>query len=108
MSYPERNVNQGVYPISVAATLVGTRVQNLRAYERRGLCAPTRSAGGTRRYSDNDIARLRRVTELLAAGLNLTGIGYVLQLEARVRQLDGTVQRLREDNQRLRDAASTV
>ena len=51
----------GVYGISVAAELVGTGVQNLRAYEARGLLEPTRTEGGTRRYSANDLDRLRRI-----------------------------------------------
>ena len=42
---------RGVYGISVAAELVGMGVQNLRAYEARGLLEPERTDGGTRRYS---------------------------------------------------------
>ena len=74
---PER----AVYAISVAAELVGTGVQNLRVYESRGLVEPRRTDGGTRRYSENDVARLRRITELLAEGLNLAGVALVLDLE---------------------------
>ena len=72
---------RGVYGISVVSDLLGTRVQNLRAYERAGLVHPDRTAGGTRLYSPDDVARLRRVQRLLADGLNLTGIGRVLELE---------------------------
>jgi DNA-binding transcriptional MerR regulator len=71
-----------VFGISVAAELVGLGVQTLRLYEARGLLEPDRTAGGTRRYSLNDLTRLRRITELLAAGLNLAGAGMVLDLEA--------------------------
>ncbi|HSE71238.1 MAG TPA: MerR family transcriptional regulator [Nocardioidaceae bacterium] len=78
----------GVYGISVAASLVGTGVQNLRAYERRGLLEPDRTDGGTRLYSEQDLTRLRRIAELLEAGLNLAGVAMVLELE--------------EDNARLR------
>lgn len=78
----EVDPTRGVYGISVAADLVGTGVQNLRAYERRGLVDPARTDGGTRLYSDDDLARLRRIVELLAAGLNLSGIEMVLDLEA--------------------------
>ena len=85
---PDRD--QGVFGISVAAGLVGTGVQNLRAYERAGLLEPSRTAGGTRLYSQDDIDRLRRIDQLLRAGLNLAGIAMVLQLE--------------EDNDRLRAA----
>src|SRR5690348_1340769 len=73
---------RGVYGISVAADLVGVDVQSLRLYERRGLLEPARTDGGTRRYSSHDIDRLRKITDLLAAGLNLAGIARVLDLEA--------------------------
>jgi DNA-binding transcriptional MerR regulator len=70
-----------VYGISVTAGLVGTGVQNLRLYERRGLLEPTRTDGGTRLYSRNDVVRLGRITELLEAGLNLAGVAMVLDLQ---------------------------
>jgi MerR family transcriptional regulator/heat shock protein HspR len=78
---------RGVYGISVAAELVGTGVQNLRLYEARGLLEPQRTDGGTRRYSADDLDRLRRIGDLLTAGLNLAGIGMVLDLEAQNTQL---------------------
>jgi DNA-binding transcriptional MerR regulator len=76
-----------VYGISVAADLVGTGVQNLRAYEARGLLEPDRTEGGTRRYSANDLDRLRRISDLLQAGLNLAGIAMVMDLQDENSQL---------------------
>jgi DNA-binding transcriptional MerR regulator len=76
-----------VYGISVAAELVGTGVQNLRAYEARGLLEPERTEGGTRRYSANDLDRLRRIGDLLEAGLNLAGIAMVMDLQDENTQL---------------------
>ncbi len=73
---------RGLYGISVAAELVGLSPQTLRLYESRGLLEPGRTDGGTRRYSNDDLARLRRIAELLEAGLNLAGIAMVLGLEA--------------------------
>lgn len=72
---------RGVYAISVVSDLVGTGVQNLRAYERAGLLNPDRTAGGTRLYSPEDVARLRRIQRLLADGLNLAGVARVMDLE---------------------------
>ena len=71
----------GVYGISVAADMVGTGVQNLRAYERAGLVEPSRTSGGTRLYSTDDIERLRRIAALLDDGLNLVAIAMVLDLQ---------------------------
>lgn len=84
---PGPAADRGVYGISVAAELVGMGVQNLRLYEARGLLEPDRTQGGTRRYSADDLDRLRRIGELLDAGLNLAGIGMVLQLEIENRRL---------------------
>jgi MerR family transcriptional regulator, heat shock protein HspR len=72
----------GLFGISVAAGMVGTGVQNLRAYEKAGLVDPQRTPGGTRLYSLADIERLRQIAALLDEGLNLAGIAMVLQLEA--------------------------
>src|SRR5271165_2152026 len=72
----------GLYGISVAAELVGSAPQNLRLYEARGLITPARSAGGTRRYSDSDLTRLRQIGQLLDDGLNLAGVAAVLVLQA--------------------------
>jgi MerR family transcriptional regulator/heat shock protein HspR len=71
----------GVYGISVAANMVGTGVQNLRAYERARLVEPSRTSGGTRLYSSDDIERLRRIAALLDDGLNLAAIAMVLDLQ---------------------------
>ena len=72
----------GVYGITVAAELTGMSVQALRLYERKGLLEPTRTEGGTRRYSDTDIERLRRIGQLIGDGINLTGIARIMGLEA--------------------------
>lgn len=71
-------------------------IQNLRVYERHGLVSPSRTPGGTRLYSAEDVTRLVRIGELLADGLNLAGIARVLELE-------DSVARLRATNARLRD-----
>ena len=90
---PARTATRGVYGISVAAELVGMGVQNLRLYEARGLLEPDRTEGGTRRYSANDLDRLRRIGDLLEAGLNLAGIAMVLDLRGRSAPAPGRTRR---------------
>ena len=85
-----------VYVISVAAELAGVHPQTLRIYERRGLVTPSRTSGGNRRYSEADIARLKRVAELAAEGMNLEGIRHVMQLEDEIAQLRALVVQLQE------------
>jgi MerR family transcriptional regulator, heat shock protein HspR len=79
--------DDGVYAISVAASMVSMEIQNLRVYERRGLLTPDRTSGGSRLYSDDDVVRLERIRDLLAEGLNLVGIARVLELEDEVDRL---------------------
>lgn len=76
-----RETSRGVYGISVVEEMTGIGQQNLRLYERRGLLEPDRTLGGTRRYSDDDVLTLQRITVLLDEGLNLAGIRLVLGLE---------------------------
>jgi DNA-binding transcriptional MerR regulator len=78
---------RGVFAISVAAEMVSMQVQNLRVYERRGLLEPSRTPGGTRLYSRQDVETLLRIRDLLAEGLNIAGIARVLELEEEVRLL---------------------
>jgi MerR family transcriptional regulator/heat shock protein HspR len=87
---------RGVYGISVAAELVGLNPQTLRLYEQRGLLEPSRTEGGTRRYSEDDVDRLRRITQLLDDGLNLAGVGRVLGLEQDNARLQAANTRLRD------------
>src|SRR6058998_2690344 len=60
----DRGQDRAVYIISVAAELAGVHPQTLRMYERRGLLAPKRTSGNTRRYSERDIERIRMIQEL--------------------------------------------
>ena len=70
--------------ISVAAELAGVHPQTLRIYERKGLLDPARTGGGNRRYSEADIAHLRRIQHLTNAGLNLEGVRRVMALEGEI------------------------
>jgi DNA-binding transcriptional MerR regulator len=100
--HPTARSARGVYSISVAAELSGIPVQSLRLYEQRGLLTPARTAGGTRRFSDDDLVRLRRITELLSDGVNVAGISQILQLQDRASQLESDNTRLKSDNTQLK------
>lgn len=84
-----------VYVISVAAELSGMHPQTLRIYERKGLVSPARTAGGSRRYSDADVALLQRISELTSDGMNLVGVKRVLQLERKVAELERELEQIR-------------
>lgn len=82
-----RSPSHAVYVISVAAEIAGVHPQTLRIYERKGLLRPARTGGGSRRYSDHDIAKLRRIMDLTEEGLNLAGVKRVLALENELAEL---------------------
>lgn len=91
-----------VYVISVFAEIAGVHPQTLRNYERSGLLNPQRTSGGSRRFSEADLAALRRIQDLTNEGVNLEGVKRIMRLEAEV-------ARLREESaQRDRDAQTSL
>jgi len=96
--------DRALYIISVAAELAGVHPQTLRIYERKGLIEPARTQGRSRRYSENDIALLRRIQELTNEGVSLVGVRKIIDLEAdlaraqaRIRELEQALDRARDD-----------
>lgn len=92
-----RDMARAVYVISVAAELAGVHPQTLRIYERKGLVSPARTDGGSRRYSDDDIAHLQRIQELTDDGLNLAGVKRVLELENELAELRAEIDQVRAE-----------
>jgi MerR family transcriptional regulator/heat shock protein HspR len=95
---------RALYVISVAAELAGVHPQTLRIYERKGLLAPARTSGRSRRYSERDIELLRRIQELTNEGVSLAGVHRVLALEDqliaardRIAQLESQLDALRSE-----------
>lgn len=79
--------NVPLYGIAVAATLAELPIATLRLYEAKGVLRPSRSGGGTRRYSDEDLARLARASALRDRGVNMAGIKIILELEDEISRL---------------------
>ncbi len=95
---PDRRPSaRAVYVISVAAELAGVHPQTLRIYERKGLVDPARTGGGSRRYSERDLERLRRIQDLTNHGLNLEGVRRVMELEDEVARLRRELVRAEEE-----------
>jgi MerR family transcriptional regulator/heat shock protein HspR len=90
----QRPSERGVYVISVVADLAGMHPQTLRMYERRGLIEPKRTSGNSRRYSERDVQKLRRIHELTSKhGLNLEGVRTVMELESQLERLEERLAR---------------
>jgi len=69
-----------LFVISVAAELSGMHPQTLRQYDRMGLVSPTRTQGKSRRYTVQDVAKLREIQRLSTEGVSLEGIRRVMEL----------------------------
>jgi MerR family transcriptional regulator/heat shock protein HspR len=93
--------SQAIYVISVAAELAGVHPQTLRVYERRGLLTPQRTAGNTRRYSERDIDRLRKIQQLTQEGVNLAGVMQVMELEERLVETEAKLRLALEELDRM-------
>lgn len=85
------DASRGVFAISVASELTGLHPQTLRIYEREGLLTPSRSEGGTRRYSREDIERLNEIAAMMADGMNVAGVRRVLELQRENSRLQAQV-----------------
>jgi MerR family transcriptional regulator/heat shock protein HspR len=89
---------RAVYIISVAAELAGVHPQTLRIYERKGLLAPKRTAGNTRRYSERDIRLLREIQDLTQeGGINLAGVKRIIELQAQLDALRAKTDELQAE-----------
>jgi len=99
-SHPEWD--EPCFVISVVSRMVGVNAQTLRYYERIELVEPSRSGGNIRLYSQRDIERLRRIKTLVFdMGVNAAGVDVILKLTDRIQQLEGTVEVLRGELERL-------
>ena len=103
---------RALYVISVAAELAGVHPQTLRIYERKGLLSPARTSGRSRRYSDQDIALLRRIQDLTNEGVSLAGVQRVLALEndlafarERIAELEASLDALQREVEQRVEAA---
>lgn len=105
MEWPD--ASRGVFAISVAAELAGVHPQTLRIYEREGLVQPARSEGGTRRYSSDDVERLRSIAALTGDGLNIAGVKKVLAMEEELCGLRATIEHLEGELARSRGLERT-
>lgn len=99
--------DRALYSISVTSELTHVNPQMLRLYEQKGLLTPHRTQGGTRRYSGQDVDRIREITTLLADGLNLAGIHQVLYLQSENHRLKGKLDRLLAQARRSTQVPST-
>ncbi|MCI0490006.1 MAG: helix-turn-helix transcriptional regulator [Blastocatellia bacterium] len=76
------------YTISVVAEQYDIHPQTLRLYEREGLIKPSRSAKGTRYYTEEDIEQLEVILNLTRdLGVNLAGVEIILNMREKMNRM---------------------
>jgi MerR family transcriptional regulator/heat shock protein HspR len=85
------------YTISVVAEQYQIHPQTLRLYEREGLIKPSRSAKGTRYYTEEDVERLELILNLTRdLGVNLAGVEVILNMREKMSRMQREFERFLE------------
>ncbi len=101
--------NAPILTVSVAAELAGMHPQTVRQYDRLGLVVASRTRGGGRRYSLEDVDRLIEVQRLSQEeGINLSGISRILQLEKEVEKLNKQLAKMSIQIDRMRQLGEVM
>ena len=98
---PLDDANMPLFTVGQVSEMLEVQQAFLRRLDEFRVVRPSRSAGGQRRYTRNEIVAVRYVVELMDDGLTLAAIRRVLELEARVRQLETERDALRAELARL-------
>ena len=91
--------------IGELAARAGVSIRSLRYYEEQGLLTSTRSTGGQRHYTDQEVERVRFIQNLYAAGLSSRTIAEVLPCAESPSEenSDAALERLMAERDRLSD-----
>ena len=99
-----RSAAQPLLGIGAAAQHAGVSERALRYYQQLGLLTPASTAGGLRRYSEQDLARVARIRELQTLlGMDLDEIATVLRNEDRVAEIKAAYLDERTGDERRRE-----
>jgi MerR family transcriptional regulator/heat shock protein HspR len=94
-SLPLDDANRPLFTVGQVSEMLEIQQAFLRRLDEFEVVSPSRSAGGQRRYTRNEIVIVRYVVELVDGGLTLPAVRRVLELEARVRELEAERDALR-------------
>jgi MerR family transcriptional regulator/heat shock protein HspR len=94
---PLDDSNMPLFTVGQVSEMLEVQQAFLRRLDEFRVVRPSRSAGGQRRYTRNEIVAVRYVVELMDDGLTLAAVRRVLQLEARVRELEAERDALRAE-----------
>ena len=93
----DKSYCEPVYLISEVATILDIHPQTLRQYEREGLVLPSRTSGKIRQYSQENIDTIKSILVLTREdGVNLSGVGMILELKEKIKSLESTLKEYQE------------
>ncbi len=92
---PLDDENMPLFTVGQVSQMLEVQQAFLRRLDEFRVVRPSRSAGGQRRYTRNEIVVVRYVVELIDSGMTLPAIRRVLELEARIKELEAERDELR-------------
>jgi MerR family transcriptional regulator, heat shock protein HspR len=105
-SLPLDDADLPLFTVGQVAGMLEVQQAFLRRLDQHEIVRPSRSEGGQRRYSRNEITIVQYVVRLADQGMTLAAIRRVLVLEARVRELEAERDHLRAALAALAESAS--
>lgn len=105
-SLPIDDENRPLYTVGQVAETLEVQHAFLRRLDEFGVVRPSRSAGGQRRYTRQEVTTVAYVLRLVEDGLTLAAVRRVLELEGQVRQLEQRVRQLEAERDDLRSAVA--
>ena len=93
----KKSGGKAYFMISVVAQKYNIHPQTLRLYEREGLLKPSRTAGNTRLYSEDDLEQLETILSLTRdLGVNLAGVEIILNMRRKIERMQTEVNEFME------------
>jgi MerR family transcriptional regulator, heat shock protein HspR len=92
---PLDDENMPLFTVGQVAQMLEVQQAFLRRLDEFRVVRPSRSAGGQRRYTRSEIVIVRYVADLMGSGMTLPAVRRVLELEARVAELEAECEALR-------------
>jgi MerR family transcriptional regulator/heat shock protein HspR len=87
-SLPFDDENLPLFTVGQVAEMLEIQQAFLRRLDEFRVVRPSRSSGGQRRYTRNEVTVVQYVVELVGEGMTLAAVRRVLELEARVKELE--------------------
>ena len=92
---PFDDENLPLFTVGQVSTMLEIQQAFLRRLDALGVVRPSRSSGGQRRYTRNEITVVQYVVRLADEGMTLPAIRRILALEAQVSELEAECDALR-------------